>query len=176
MTPLVPGARRPPQSDPALRKPESSEAERASREQWFRMRTADFEEGDPDQLRLLVVDDYPDAADSLALLLKMWGHNVHVCRTGDEALDVVSAYRPDVALIDIMLPGMDGYQLARRMQKQPDSHRMTLIAVTGLGDNASRRCALEAGFSHHFLKPLTYTTLQQILVGISTRKKNLSHR
>ena len=74
-----------------------------------------------------------------------------------------------------MLPGMDGYQLAQRLQARPESIEMTLIAVTGLGDKASRRSAKEAGFIHHLLKPMVYDELREILAAVAAKKK-LSRR
>ena len=94
----------------------------------------------PDQggpLRLLVVDDYPDVADGFAMLLSMWGHEVHVFHDGREALEAASKLRPDAVLTDILLPDINGYELARWMVKLPGLSETTLVAVTGLGDKAS---------------------------------------
>lgn len=131
--------------------------------------------GQPDPLRLLVVDDYPDAADSLARLLRAWGHHVQACLTGQEALEAAATYQPDAALVDIMLPGMDGYELARQLRGHPKLVGVTLIAMTGLGDQAYRRLSQEAGFALHLLKPVGYGELQEILAAV-VEKKTLPHR
>jgi DNA-binding response OmpR family regulator len=117
-------------------------------------------------LRVLVVDDYPDAADSLALLLKLWHHHVCVCRTGQQALEAASTYRPDVALVDLMLPGMSGYQLASRLRKLDALRRTVLIAVTGLADKDSMSLAIDAGFSLFMVKPLDPDELRDVLAAV----------
>jgi CheY-like chemotaxis protein len=126
--------------------------------------------GHPEPLRVLVAEDYADAADSLALLLRLWGHEVHVCRTGPEALEAALANPPDAALIDLMLPGMDGCQLAGRFHEHPELQRVVLIAVTGLGDPEHRLRCQEAGFAVYLLKPLDPNGLQAILAALAKRK------
>jgi CheY-like chemotaxis protein len=122
-------------------------------------------------LRLLVVDDYPDVADSFAMLLSMWGHEVHTFHGGREALEAATRLRPDVVLADILLPDMDGYELARWMVKLPDLCETTLVAVTGLGDKACLRSCREAGFDHHLLKPVDPDRLQDVLAMVKARKR-----
>jgi CheY-like chemotaxis protein len=117
-------------------------------------------------LRVLVVDDYPDAADSLALLLKVWRHHVCVCRTGQQALEAALGYRPDVALVDLMLPGVSGYQLATRLRQMDELRRTVLIAVTGLADKNSMRLAVDAGFSLFMVKPLDPDELRDVLAAV----------
>ena len=97
------------------------------------------------QLRVLIVEDHADAADSLALLLHVWGYNARVARSGFEALGLARDYRPDVALIDLMLPGMDGYEVARAMAKQTELRETLLVALTGFGDDAHRCQSRDAG-------------------------------
>ena len=117
-------------------------------------------------LRLMIVEDNKDTADSLAILLSYWGIDARVCRDGAEALEAAPNYRPDVALIDLMMPGMDGYELASRLREHDDFKNLLLIAITGLGDEANRRLAQEAGFAHHLLKPWVYQQLREILAAV----------
>jgi CheY-like chemotaxis protein len=124
----------------------------------------------PDPLRVLIVEDYVDAADSLALLLRLWGHEVHVCRTGSEALEAALATPPDAALIDLMMPGMDGCQLARRLREHPQLRGTVLIAVTGMTDQDHRRLSQEVGFARYLLKPLDPDELQGILKDLAPQQ------
>jgi CheY-like chemotaxis protein len=126
--------------------------------------------GQPDRLRVLVVEDYADAADSLALLLRLWGHEAHVCRTGPEALEVALATLPGAALVDLLLPGMDGCQLARRFREHQALQEVVLIAVTGLGDQEHRRSSQAAGFARYLLKPVDPNELQSILTTLAQRQ------
>ena len=126
------------------------------------------------RLRVLVVDDHAPAAQSLAMLLNLWGFDVCVCRNGVEALAAALPFRPDAVLLDIMLPGMDGYELARRLREHDELQPLTLIAVTGLGDNAHVRRAHEAGFVRHLLKPLIHDELQEILDALGQRKQGMN--
>ena len=128
--------------------------------------------GQSGQLHLLVVDDYPDTADCLARLLRLWGHEVLACRTGQEALEAAVTHRPDVAFVDIMLPGMDGYELAHRLREHPELPGMTLIAMTGLGDADDRRSSQEAGFVNHLLKPVKHSEIQKILMAVVEKKNS----
>lgn len=113
--------------------------------------------------RILVVDDNHDSADSMAALLRLWGHEVEVAHDGPSALTAAAALRPSLAFLDIGLPGMDGYELARRLREQPNTGDLTLIALTGLGREEDRRRALEAGFDRHLTKPVNPETLQTIV-------------
>jgi CheY-like chemotaxis protein len=120
-------------------------------------------------LRLLVVEDNKDTADSLAILLSYWGMDVRVCRSGVEALAAALTYLPDVALIDVVMPGMNGYQLARHLRKYRELEHVLLIAMTGLGDPDNRRLAQEAGFAHHLLKPCVHQQLREILTTLARK-------
>jgi CheY-like chemotaxis protein len=115
-------------------------------------------------LRVLVVDDYSDVAESQALLLRLWGFPAHVAQTGAEALDAARTFRPDVALIDIMLPRMDGFEVAQRLVQIDGT--MVLIAMTGLTGAEHRQHSAEAGFHHHLLKPIDPETLLQLLTTL----------
>ena len=117
-------------------------------------------------LRVMVVEDSKDTADSLAILLSHWGIDVHVCRDGVEALAAALTYRPDIALIDVMMPIMHGYELARRLRQHEELKDVLLIAITGLGDPDNRRLAQEAGFAYHLLKPWVYQQLKEILATL----------
>jgi CheY-like chemotaxis protein len=113
-------------------------------------------------LRVLVVDDNVDGAKSLALLLGMIGHEVRVSHIGPEALAAAAAFRPEVVLLDIRLPGgMDGFEVARRLRAPPGCQGVVLVAVTGQGGEEDR--AREAGFSAHFVKPVDLTALCRLL-------------
>ena len=114
-------------------------------------------------LRVLVVDDNVDAADTLAELLSLWGHTARVAYDGRTALAEVRSWRPDVVLLDIGLPGMDGYAVAREIRELPDLAEVRLLAVTGYGQDADRRRAREAGFDSHLTKPVDAAELRSVL-------------
>ncbi len=97
------------------------------------------------------------------MLLRLSGHEVAVAHDGPTALQAAEAQPPEVALLDISLPGMDGYELARRLRSQPALGRPLLIALTGWGLEEERRRSKEAGFDHHLLKPVDLATLQGLL-------------
>ncbi|HEY7241765.1 MAG TPA: ATP-binding protein, partial [Burkholderiales bacterium] len=116
--------------------------------------------------RVLVVDDNRDAGDSLGLLLKVLGADVRVARDGPEALEACSAYEPAVVLLDIGMPGMDGYEVARRIRARSPGRRPTIVALTGWGQEKDRREAREAGFDHHLVKPAELGALKELLKSI----------
>jgi two-component system CheB/CheR fusion protein len=113
--------------------------------------------------RVLVVDDNVDAAESMAMLARLWGHDVHVAHTGPEALQAAEKCRPDVIVLDIGLPGLSGYDVARQLRQRPDFHRTVLVAVTGYGQDEDRRRSGQAGFDHHLTKPVAPAALQRVL-------------
>jgi CheY-like chemotaxis protein len=117
--------------------------------------------------RLLVVDDNEDAARMLAASLTLKGHEVRVAADGPAALALVQGYRPGVALLDIGLPAMDGYELASRLRAQPGLADLGLIAVTGYGQEADRGRATAAGFSSHLVKPVDIDELDTIVRSIA---------
>jgi CheY-like chemotaxis protein len=107
-------------------------------------------------LRVLVVEDNIDAGDSLSLLLRLYGHEVQLARTGPTALEMAATSRPDVALLDIGLPGMDGYRVAARLRERPEFKNVMLCALTGYTPSeADRQRHRETGFDHYFVKPVT---------------------
>src|SRR6516164_2779751 len=114
-------------------------------------------------LLVLVVDDNTDAADSLGLLVRMWGHDVRVAYDGAGILETAAAYRPDAILLDIGLPRVDGYCLARQIRQQPDLQGILLVAVTGYADEEHRALSQEAGFDHYLVKPVEPDELQNLL-------------
>lgn len=114
--------------------------------------------------RVLVVEDNVDSGDSLSLLLRLHGHDVRVARTGTTALEVAATFHPSLALVDIGLPGMDGYEVARRLQENPDLKGMTLCALSGYTpSDADKLRPQEVGFAHHFVKPVEVETLLGVL-------------
>ena len=114
-------------------------------------------------LRLLVVDDNVDAADSLAMLLRLGGHEVQVAYTGPTAVQAALNNRPHVVLLDIGLPGMNGYEVAKRLCEQAEMQKAVLIAMTGYGQESDKERARESGFDHHMVKPVDPTQLQNLL-------------
>ena len=117
----------------------------------------------PRSLSILVVEDDPDSADSLSLLLEHWSHRVWVAYDGKGAIEAFRRQRPEIVLMDISLPDMNGYDVARALQGE--EHRATLVALTGFGEDADRRASEEAGFARHFVKPLDIRQLKELLDG-----------
>ena len=118
----------------------------------------------PRPLRVLVVDDNPDVANTLSLLLQVLGHQVCTAYDGPEGLRLAETFRPEAILLDIRLPGMDGYEVARRLRQREELRQVLLVAVTGLATADDRRQAFEAGFDHHLPKPFAPEDLQRVLV------------
>jgi CheY-like chemotaxis protein len=121
--------------------------------------------------RVLVVDDNRDAANSLGILLRLWGFDARVTYDGSEAIEAAREYRPDCLLSDIGLPGIDGYTLAERLRQDESLQGMTLIALTAYSD-AQR--AKEAGFDHHLRKPIDPDILEEIVRGLRAMEKRLN--
>jgi signal transduction histidine kinase len=115
------------------------------------------------QRRVLVVDDNLDAAASLGMLLKFLGTEVQVANDGPAALAAIESYRPDVVLLDIGMPGMDGFEVARRIRENRNNDNLVLIALTGWGQAEDRNRTQAAGFDHHLVKPADITALQTVL-------------
>jgi PAS domain S-box-containing protein len=115
--------------------------------------------------RILIADDNQDAADSLAVLLQMEGHDVTVVRDGREALTTINAVLPEIALLDIGMPELDGYEVARQVRQNTLGRAVTLIAVTGWGQDQDKARALGAGFNHHLTKPIEPTQLLDLIRG-----------
>jgi PAS domain S-box-containing protein len=117
----------------------------------------------PGARRVLVVDDNRDAAESLAMLLRATGHEVRTAHAGPAALEAARAHRPEVVLLDIGLPGLDGYEVARRLRAEPGFKGALLVALTGYGQDEDRRRSQAAGFDLHLVKPVDLATLQDAL-------------
>ena len=108
------------------------------------------------------MDDQPDAARSLARLLKSWGHEVHVAHDGPEALQAAQAHGPEVVLLDLGLPGMDGHEVARQLRGH-NGGGPRIVALTGYGRDEDRRRSQEAGFADHLVKPVDPEELRKSL-------------
>jgi CheY-like chemotaxis protein len=115
--------------------------------------------------QILVVDDNEDAAEMLALVLRKRGFEVELAFDGEEALARVQEHPPEVVLLDIGLPGIDGYEVARRLRARASAEPMMLVAVTGYGQPADRQRSREAGFDHHLVKPVAMEKLLPLLSG-----------
>src|SRR5690606_23132702 len=113
--------------------------------------------------RILIVDDNRDSAASLAMLLETAGNTTHEAYDGPEALEAAEKFRPDVVLLDIGLPKLNGFEVCRRIRAQPWGENMTILAVSGWGQDDDRRKSREAGFDHHLVKPVDYNTLLKLL-------------
>ena len=113
--------------------------------------------------RILVVDDSVDSAETLGELLKIWGHDVRLAHDGPSALAAAREYKPEVVLLDIGLPGMDGFAVATELRKEGLGGRM-LVALTGYGEQQDRDRTQKVGFDHHLVKPIDPDTLQKLIV------------
>jgi CheY-like chemotaxis protein len=113
--------------------------------------------------KVLIVDDNRDSAESLAMLLRIEGHDVHVAGDGADALAQAERLQPHVVVLDIGLPGMDGYEVARRLRRLQGPHGVRLIAVTGYGQHDDLRASTEAGFERHLVKPIDPAELARII-------------
>ena len=116
--------------------------------------------------RILVVDDNRDAADSLGLLLQMLGATVYVVHDGLNALNAIDFFRPEVVMLDLSMPRIDGYEVARRIRERPDAGAIVLIALSGRGTDSDRQATRDAGFAHHIVKPADIGALQALLSSI----------
>ena len=124
--------------------------------------TAPAESGHP--LRVLVVEDNPDTAQSLAMLLLLYGHEVNTANAGPAGLQATLSQNPDVVLMDIGLPGIDGFEVARRIREK--TNKPFLIAMTGYGQSEDRERSSEAGFEYHLVKPVDPVRLQNLLIEV----------
>jgi PAS domain S-box-containing protein len=116
--------------------------------------------------RILVVDDLRDSADSLAMMLRLLGHDIRTAYDGLEAVQTAEAFHPDVVLLDIGLPKLNGYETARRIRDEPWGRSIALVALTGWGQDQDKRRSAEAGFDHHLTKPVDPTVLRQLLADV----------
>jgi len=118
------------------------------------------------RLRVLVVDDNADSADSLAMLLELMGHASTIARDGEQAVDLAASYLPDVILMDIGLPGVDGYEASRRIRAQVPHRDVLLVALTGWGQAADRERSRQAGLDQHLVKPIDPEHLESLLASL----------
>jgi CheY-like chemotaxis protein len=123
--------------------------------------------------RILIVDDNRDSAESIALLLKLLGADVQLTFDGPSALAAIDGYHHDVVLMDIGLPGMDGYEVARRIRQRPELDDLPLIAITGWGQAEDRLRSRAAGFQHHLVKPADPGKLQALLAELDAKRRTL---
>ena len=117
------------------------------------------------KLRIMVVDDYADAAESLMMLLQAEGHEVEIADCGTKAIEKAQFFQPQVVLLDIGLPDLDGYEVARRLRALPETRDAILVALTGYGQAEDIERSKSAGFNHHLLKPLDYNKLSALLTS-----------
>lgn len=120
------------------------------------------------QRRILVVDDNQDSASTMAILLRLMGNVTQTANDGLQAVEAASDFRPDVVLLDIGLPHIDGYEACRRIRQQPGGSEVVMVAVTGWGQDEDRMRSSEAGFDHHLVKPVDQTTLEDILASVTS--------
>jgi signal transduction histidine kinase/DNA-binding response OmpR family regulator len=113
--------------------------------------------------RILIVDDNVDAADSVAWLMRQQAHDVRTAHDGRSALEMASEFRPQVVVLDLGLPELDGYEVSRRLRAAPDTKEALIIAVSGYGQDEDRRRSTQAGFNYHFIKPVNFETLLGVL-------------
>jgi CheY-like chemotaxis protein len=116
--------------------------------------------------RILIADDLRDSVDSLAMMLRMAGHEIQTAYDGLEAVQAAATFRPDAVLLDIGMPKMNGYEAARHIREQPWGKNMALVALTGWGQEEDKRRAFEAGFDHHLTKPVDPAALEKSLAGL----------
>lgn len=119
-------------------------------------------------MKVLVVDDNHDAAITLSMLVELLGHEVRTTFGGEEALAVAGGFLPDVVLLDLGMPGMDGYEACRRIRGQPWGSKMAVIAVTGWGQDEDRRKTTLAGFDRHLVKPVEPALIVRTLDSLAS--------
>jgi signal transduction histidine kinase/CheY-like chemotaxis protein len=124
------------------------------------------EAGSPASKRILVVDDNRDAASSLAMMLECIGHEARAAYDGHEALAAAEAFNPEVVLLDIGMPNISGFEVCRRLRAQPYGRMMTIVALTGWGQDSDKRKTHEAGFDHHLVKPADAEALRKLLSSL----------
>jgi CheY-like chemotaxis protein len=117
--------------------------------------------------RVLIVDDNKAAAEMLSLVVGMLGSEVRTAYDGQEAIQLAAEFRPDVVLMDIGMPRMDGYEAARRIRQQPWGEKMALVALTGWGQNEDKQRTADAGFDHHWVKPAEPAAIQALIAAHS---------
>src|ERR1700710_1115872 len=122
---------------------------------------ASTEPGQP--RRVLLVDDSVDAAEAMSMLLETLGHDVRTLHDGPSALAAIDGFAPEVVILDIGLPGMDGFELAREMRLRPATKSALMIALTGYGGEGDRQKSRDAGFDFHLVKPVSFTAIEDVI-------------
>ena len=117
-------------------------------------------------MRVLVVDDNTDVAETIAVLLSHWGHDVKSAADGPTAVEIAAARHPDVILLDIGLPGMSGYEVAEQIRANPALSDTVLVAMTGYGQAEDKQRSRQAGITHHLVKPVEPLLLQKLLSSL----------
>ena len=110
------------------------------------------------------------------MLLQLMGHTVHTAYDGEQAFEAARTLRPEIVLLDIGMPKLDGYEACRRIREQPWGQGMFLIALTGWGQEEDRRCTEEAGFNHHIVKPVDPAMLMKLLASLPSERGQLTNR
>jgi CheY-like chemotaxis protein len=118
--------------------------------------------------RVLVADDLRDSADSLALLIELMGHAVEIAYDGEAALRTAERFRPDIVLLDLGMPKLDGFEVSRRIRATPWGASMRLVAQSGWGQDEDRRRSAEAGFDHHLVKPIDPAALEALMQTLAS--------
>lgn len=126
---------------------------------------------DRPKLRVLVVDDNRDSADTLAMMLRILGHDAHTAYDGQEAVDRTAELAPDAALLDIGMPRLNGYEAATQIRQLPGGDQLLLVALTGWGQDEDRDRALASGFDSHLVKPIDHQELNKLLQEHSLRRR-----
>lgn len=123
------------------------------------------------RMRVLVVDDNRDSADSMAMMIKMMGNDTCTAYDGEEAVAAAATFRPDVILLDIGLPKLNGYEACRRIRDEAGDRKILIVAQTGWGQEEDRQRARDAGFDHHIVKPVDFNKLEELLKSVSPREE-----
>jgi len=119
--------------------------------------------------RILVADDNRDAAESMSMVLRLMGNEVRTVNDGIKAVEEAEAFRPDMVLLDIGMPRLNGYDAARRIRAERWGKAILVVAMTGWGQDEDKRLASEAGFDQHFTKPVNPADLEQLIAGLRSR-------
>jgi two-component system OmpR family response regulator len=121
--------------------------------------------------RVLLVDDNVDSTEPLSLLLQAKGHDTRVAVEGEGAISVADAFQPNCVVLDLGLPGMDGYEVARRLRERPYGNAMVLVALTGWAGKEVRTKAAQAGFDYHLVKPVNWEELERIVTAADAQSR-----
>jgi CheY-like chemotaxis protein len=125
----------------------------------------------PPGQRVLLVDDNADSSEPLSLLLQAKGHETRVAVDGTEAMTVADDFQPNCVVLDLGLPGIDGYEVARRLRQRPYGAQLTLVALTGWAGKDVRTKAAEAGFDYHLVKPVNWEELEHIVTAVGAQPR-----